>query len=215
MKVLRLAAFAALITVAVAPSYGDQTNVVQDLGIQLWGLTQGGTYTNRNFVVTSVDTVRVNTRRVIEALAAATGSSLSSTSKLVVVTPLGGGAASIQIRDGSTTVDVTGFFAFESLSGSVESSTLNTRTRRSLTTDYSIQRLALQDNGNSPALTVHFDVRGVATENSMNGGQTSNLDIEASGAGDRNGNLLIIQGNISIYGGTLEVVPGGGGPIQS
>src|SRR2546428_281120 len=79
----------------------------------------------------------------------------------------------------------------------------------------SIQHFALQD-GDGAALTLHFSVSGFATERSTDGGQSSSLSINASGSGDRNGNLLVLQGSINVRGGTLEVVAegsdGSGGP---
>jgi len=95
------------------------------------------------------------------------------------------------------------------LSGTVESLFANLRAGRSLITDYSIQQFALQD-GNGSALTLHFNVSGFTTESSTNGGQSSSLTISAAGSGDQNGKQMILQGSISVRGGTLEVVTGGG-----
>lgn len=210
MKALKLTTLTIFFGLAVAQSYADQTNVVQNVSIQLFGVRQGGTYTNRGFVITSADVARVDARRVIAALGAATMNSFSSTSRLVVVTPLGGGASSFQVRDGGNAVDVTGFFTYEQLSDSVQDSFLNTRTGRSFSTDYSIQRLALHDAEGCPALTLSFDVRGFATVSSTNGGQSSEVRIEAAGTGNRGEDLLIIQGTINVRGRMLEIVPDGG-----
>lgn len=212
MKAFGLSTLAILLSLGVAtPGHADQTNMVQTVSIQLFGVSQGGTFTNRGFVVTSADVTRVDTRRVIAALGVATMNSFSSTSRLVVVSPLGGGGASIQVRDGANAVDVSGFFVYEQLSDTVTSSLFNLRSGRSFSTDYSIQRLALQDNEGAPALGLHFDVRGFATENSTNSGEAREVRIDAAGTGDRNDSLLILQGTISVRGRTLEVVPGGGG----
>jgi hypothetical protein len=210
MKVLKLAAVCTLLGLGVAQAQPFQTNVVQNLSIQLFGVTQGGTTTNGGFVVKSADTVRVDTRKIIQVLAAATGNTFSSTSKLAVVTPVGGGVSSIQVRDGSTRVDVTGFFTHQQLSDSVTSLFLNTKTGRSFESDYSIQQFALQDYGGFPALTVHFNVNGFAVDTTgsrWNGGQGNQININVSGTGDRNGHLLILQGFINVSGNTLEVVP--------
>ena len=211
MKAFKPMTLAIMFGLGMAQGYADQTNVVQNVSIQLFGVSQGGTYTNRGFVVTMADMARVDTRRVIAALGVATMNSFSSTSRLVVVTPLGGGAASFQVRDGAATVEVNSFFTYEQLTDSVRSAFYNIRGGRSFNTDYSIQRLALQDSDGSPALPLHFDVRGFTTENSMNSGGISDVRIDGAGAGDRDGNLLILQGNISVRGWALEVVPDGGG----
>jgi hypothetical protein len=211
MKALKLATLTILFGLAAAPGYADHTNVVQNLSLQLFGVSQGGTFTNRGFVITSAEVARLDTRRVIAALGTATMNSFSSTSRLVVVTPLGGGASAFQVRDGGNAVEVTGFFTWEQLSDTVQDSFLNTRTGRSFSTDYSIQRLALHDAEGYPALTLSFDVRGFATMSSSNGGQTSEARIEAAGTGNRGDDLLIIQGTLNVRGRTLEVVPDDGG----
>ena len=214
-KALRLAAMATLLSAAVVQAQTYQTNLVQNLGIQIFGVKQGGTSTNGNLVFTSADMARVDTRQVIQALAAATANSFSSTGRLVLVTPLGGGNAAVQVRDGSTTVDVTSFFLLQPLSGSVTGSLLNTRTGRSVRTVYSIQRFALQDSDGFPALMLHFDVNGMAAQTStinVNGGPGGDLNSNVAGTGDRNGNLLVLQGSINAFGHTVEVVLSGPGP---
>ena len=210
MKPLRLAAIAASLLLAAAPGYGDTTNVVQNLSIQLFGVTQGGTFTNRNLVVKTANNVRVDTRRVIAALGAATANSFSVTSRLVVVTPLGGGSPALQVRDGGNAVDVTEFFTHQTLSDTVESSITGLMSGRSFVTDYNIQRLALQDG--SSAIALHFDVNGLATTITNGNRPAGDVTIEASGSGSNNGNLILLQGSIFIRGQTLEVVPSTGGP---
>ena len=212
MKVLNLAAICTFLCIGIAQAQPFQTNTVQNLSIQLFGVTQGGTTTNGGFVLTSADSVRVDTRRVIQALAAATRNTFSSTSKLAVVTPLGGGSSSIQVRDGSTKVDVTGFFIHEQSSDSVTSLFLNTKTGRSFGSEYSIQQFALQDSGGFPSLSVHFNVSGFAVDTTgsrWNAGQGNQLEINASGTGDHDGHLLILQGFINVFGNAVEAVPGG------
>ena len=211
---LKLAAIATLMAAGAAQTRADQSNLVQHISIQLFGVKQGGTSTNGNLVTTSADGARVDTKQVIQALAAATANTFSSTGKLVLVVPLGGGDPSIQVRDGSNTVDVTGFFSHQQLSDSVTSTFLNTKTGKTFETDYSIQRFVLQDRDGYPTLSLHFDVNGFAAQSSGSnaaGGQGTGLDANVAGTGDRNGKLLILQGSISIFGHTLEVVAGGGG----
>jgi hypothetical protein len=210
MKAAKLAILTAIMTLAVARSYADQTNLVQNLSIQLLGVAQGRSVTNGSYVMSTANWVSVDTRRVIAALGAATLNTFSPTSRLAVITPLEGGFSSIQVRDGNLQVDVTGFFAQEQLSDTIRSAYFNRRPPRAVTVDYSIQRLTLQDSEGSAPLTLHFDVRGFAVETSSNRGPGSELNVNASGAGDRNGNLLILQGSITVRGGTLEVIPGGG-----
>lgn len=206
MKVLKLAILAISLGLGPIQTYADQTNVVQDLRIQLFGVSQGGTSTT-----SGASFVFVDSRRVSQVLAAATGNTFSSTGRLVVVTPLGGGPSSIQVRDGSTKVDVTSFFVYQTLSGSVDSSFLNTRSRRSFSLEYNIERFALQDTVGFPPLGLHFDVNGFAVRRTTP--QINDLRIDVSGTGDRGGILIIFRGSIEVRGGTLEVQSGGGGGV--
>jgi hypothetical protein len=207
MKTMKLATLTLWVGLGVLQLQADQTNLVQNIGIRLLGVEQGGIVSTRNLVGTNVDLVRVNTHRVIGALGTATGNAFSPAANLVLVTPLDGGVPAVQVRDGATTTDVTGFFGLATTSGSVQSSLQNRRSGRTQQTTYNIQRFVLQDNG-AQSLALHFDVNGFATENSTS--HSNNLNIDASGSGDLNGNLLIIQGSINVFGNTLEVVPGGG-----
>jgi hypothetical protein len=85
---------------------------------------------------------------------------------------------------------------------------VNTKTGRAVEADYSIHRFSLHDWG-SP-IGLHFDVQGIATENLSNGANPqSELSADVVGSGDRNGQLLILQGSVTVRGRTLEVVPDG------
>ncbi len=205
MKALKLLT-ATLLAIGAAQAYADQTNLVQNVSIQLFGVRQGRTVTNGNLVSTGVDVVRLDTRRVIQVLGEATGNTFSQMSRLVMVTPLNGDSAIFQVRDGDRKVDVTRYLVYEQLSDSVQSLQLNLRTGRSLGVAYSIQRLALQDDG-GVVLSSHFDVNGFARQVDWNGRTGDDVSIEVSGVGDREG-LLILQGSIGIFGHQIEVVPG-------
>jgi len=201
------AAAAAFLTLAALPTKADHTNLVQTINIRLSGITQGETRTNGNIVTTSANGVRVNTGSVIDALGAALGASFPDDAQLVAVTTLPDGPSSIFVRDANSSVDVTSFFSHETLSSAVTTSVVNIRTGRALETDYSIQRFALH-NADGQTIGLHFDVQGIATENLSNAGTPrSDLSADVSGAGDRNGQVLILQGSITVRGRTLEVVP--------
>jgi hypothetical protein len=136
---------------------------------------------------------------------------------LVVVTPTDGSEAHIQVRDGSNTVDVTDFLIAQELSPSVDGSVSTTRPPRTTSVSYLISRFVLQD-ADGATLPFHFDVNGFTTINSSTGGgffgsQGPTTDANVSGTGDRNGNMVILQGSVEIFGHTLEVVTTG--PILS
>jgi hypothetical protein len=212
MNIVKLAALAALISLGVSAARADQTNVVQNIGIQLAGVQRGGPLTSRFLVATGIALANIDTRQVIQAIGAGTANTFSGRAKLVLVTPLGGGYSSIQVRDGNNTVDVSSFFAHDQLSDFVSGSVSNTFTRKNVDLDYSIQRFALASTG-SASLSLQFDVNGFATETSVSGlSGVSNLDIQVSGSGQLNGNLVILQGSIEVDGSRLEVVAGGVGP---
>jgi len=209
MKSIKVAALAALIGLGVSQARADQTNLVQNLDVALVGVQSGGTVTNHNSVITGFTQVSLGTRDVINALGASTGNPFTKHAHLVSVTPLGGeGFSFIQVRDGGLTVDVTSFFVHQQLTGSVSGTVSSTARPRSVSLNYSIQQLALQDASGYAGLTLHFNVSGFATESlsSNSPSQATELDIDASGSGDINGNLVILQGSINLSGGTIEVV---------
>lgn len=193
----------------------DQTNLVQNLSLRLGGIEQGSTQTNRNIVRTSADPVRVGTSEVIQQLGTTTGHSFSDQAILVLVTPLPGGIPAIVIRDGTSAVDVSSFFVYEIKTGFVSSSQSNLRSGRSSSTDFSVQRLALVDSANYPALTLHFDVQGIAVDTTTTGPNAAprvELDASVSGWGDQSGKLLLLEGTFRVQGYSLEVVTSGPPP---
>ena len=208
MKLSKIVAVAALLTLGMFQVGANQTNVVQSLGILLRGVQSGGPTTNRLVVTTGIAPILIDTRKIIQLLGTATANTFSNSARLVLITPLGGGQSVIQVRDRNNTVDVTGFFAHQQSSGLVSGTETTLRTGRSVNLDYSIQQFALKDDGVSPGLALHFNVSGFASEVAQAGlPGVSNLLLDASGSGDLNGNLLILSGLIEVQGGRLEVMP--------
>lgn len=215
MKSLKFVAVTFALATAITQTHADQTNFVQTLHVRLQAMTQGGTTTNRNVVVTSVDTDRLDTREIIGGIGAVIGSSFSPSSRLVLVTPLGGGSPGIEIRDADSKVDVTGFFLFEQIGDSVTRSVQHLRTGATAQTTFSIQRLALQDFPGYPSLALHFDIRGLGVDTASSRAEDGlRLDLRAdvSGTGDRDGSSIVLHGTINTSGGTIEVVSDGGPP---
>lgn len=209
----KMLVLAALSFVGIAQVQAQQTNLVQNFSVQLFGFSQGGVSHFGTIIETNVNVARIDTRQIIQALGAAEGYNYSTSAKLVVVTPLGGGSPVIQVRDGNNTpVDVTDFFVLQALSDSVNSGIFNTRTGRGTSLSYSVARFTLQD-ARGETLNVHFDVNGITTSNSTtptSGPQAPTVDANVVGSGDRNGTEVILQGSIDIFGRTVEVVSGGG-----
>jgi len=210
MKTVKMAILAAFAFACALSVQAQETNLVQNLNIQLFGFSQGNVSTFRGTTVSNFNLVQINTRQIIQALAVSTMNSFSSTSKLVLVTPVDGSASpSVQVRDGANDpVDVTGFFVIEALSGSVDGGVFNTRAQRGTGVSYKITRFVLQDNDGTP-ISMHFDVDGVTTINSSTPPDgvplSPTINANVSGSGDRDGNLVILQGSIDVIGHTLEV----------
>jgi hypothetical protein len=208
-QVTCLFALSTLLAVCPGTALADKTNLVQEVSIQLAGLTQGGTTTNRNNnVITSTDVVSVGSRQVIAAIGAAYGNTFSRAAKLVAVTPVDGGNTAFQIRDGTNTFGVTDLFEYSQSSGTVSSSVTSGRSGRVSSSEYSVRSLKLQSYGAiEPSLT--FSVQGIAVESSTaaaGAAAVSETSIDVSGSGTKSGALVILQGSIRIRGNTLEVV---------
>jgi hypothetical protein len=214
MNHLKLTAIAALFAVAAFRANADTTNLVQVVSVQLTGFSQGAPRTNSTSIVVGVDSTSIGTAGVIAALGASTGNSFSSNARLVSVTPLAGGDSAVQVRDGANTVDVTMFFSHQQFGDTLFTSTTSRSTGRASTSDFSVQRFALHDSGGFPALSLNFDVQGIAeNDDTAVGGASSpgsNLTASVVGTGDRDGRFMILQGFITVRGHTLEVVPDGG-----
>ncbi len=208
MKIVKKAVLSALISLGVFQAQADQTNVVQNLAVHLRGVQPGGPVTNQSIIKTGLRPAKIENRDIITALGTATSNLFSRAARLVIVTPLGGGDSSIQVRDGNLQVEVTGFFRHEQVSESVSGSVSNPATHRTVGLEYSIQRFALRD-AEEAAVGLHFDVRGFAAERSPDNshGGVGQLHLDAAGTGDAGGNLLILDGKIEVLGGRLEVVP--------
>lgn len=211
---MKLAVLATVLSLVAVQARADHTNLVRNMTIQLVGFKQGGSTTSHNVTTMSVDRVRIGTQEVIAAIGAVTGVSFSPEARLVVITPLPNGYPTFAIRDAGSSMDVSPFFSYEKLSEAVGKSTVNSRTGKYAGSSYSIQRFALQDVEVYGPLPLHYDLRGVAVDafsNMAPPGPRNELEADVSGAGDSQGELLILQGTIRILGNTLEVVPGGGG----
>ena len=132
----------------------------------------------------------------------------------MVVTPVPSGSSAIQVRDNGSSVDVSTFFVQSYVSDAVGKSTTNSKNGKSNGSNYSYQEFSLVDPGGYNPLPLHYSVRGIGVENysiPAIPGPRSELRADVAGAGDENGVLIILQGNIRVTGQSVEVVAGGGG----
>jgi hypothetical protein len=217
MKPLKLtvATLSLVATLSQVQVQADQTNLVQTINVHLQATSQGATTTNRNLVTTSLETDRVNSGDIIASLGVALGTTFSQSARLVLVTPVDAlNFPKIEVRDGSLKVEVTGFVVLEQVGGSVTRGVQSLRTGDSAYAVYSIQRLALQDIGGYEPLPMRFDVRGLGVDTESTRERRwprrARIDMRAdvTGSGDSNGAALIMQGSVTVSGGSLEVVSG-------
>jgi hypothetical protein len=195
-------------------SYADQINLVQTLEIQLVGMEQGTPVTVGNITMDVPVMQPIGTARVIAALGTALDQKFSKAATITVTTPMPEGALTFTVIDGSTSMDVTGFFKYQQFGDSIESWLTNNKTGKTFTTTYSVCEFALQDCPGYPTLTLHFDVTALATESLLGADALlpgNGLSAMATGTGDVGGTPAIIQGAFAFRGDTLVDVPGGGG----
>jgi hypothetical protein len=204
---------AALQTASAQPVTNTYEALV--LNFNLNAVTQGPTTTTSAGAQTTVQTSRITSRDIIVVLGAATGNTFSRHARLVVLTPTNNLESWIvQVQDGTTSVDVTGFIGHQPGPNSVGSSLVR-RNGSTSATEYSIDGFTLQDQAGFPPLTEHFSVSGF-TATSESGvvnrrgqlvGQIDTIDADVSGTGDTNGQVHILEGTVDAEGiGTQTIV---------
>ncbi len=207
---------ALLLAAALQSASAQVTNTYEALVLHfnLNAVSQGPTTTTSAGAQTSVQTSRITSREIIAVLGAATGNTFSSHARLVVLTPTNNLESwMVQIQDGTTSVDVTGFIGHLPGPDSVGSAFVR-RNGAAGSTEYSIDGFTLQDQPGFPALTEHFSVSGF-TATAASGvvrkgqlvGQIDTIDADVSGTGDTNGQVHIIEGTVDAEGiGTQTIV---------
>jgi hypothetical protein len=208
---------AVLMAAALQTASAQVTNTYEALvlNFNLNAVTQGPTTTTSAGAQTGVQTSRITSRDIIVVLGAATGNTFSRHARLVVLTPTNNLENWIvQVQDGTTSVDVTGFIGHQPGPNSVGSALVR-RNGATSATEYSIDGFTLQDQAGFPLLTAHFSVSGF-TATSASGvvnrrgqlvGQIDTIDADVSGTGDNNGSVEIIEGTVDAEGiGTQTIV---------
>jgi hypothetical protein len=215
-KAIGIASLAALMTVGIAQTTlaqtNTQTNLVLDLDIRLTAVSAGSVSTNHGVVMDGVDFTKITSRGIIQELGAATSNSFSEDAKLVLVTPTNSLANwTVEVRDGTNSFDVTGFFGHTAGTNVVTSTFMNTNNGASGTTDYSIDSFSLHDAAGSAPLTTHFTVsgftvakmRGVLGEAGGVLGETGSIVANVSGTGDDGGKPIVTEGSIFAHGNNV------------
>jgi len=216
MKIIPTAALLMAVALQTAPAQVTNTEEALVLNFNLTGVSQGPTTTTAGGVETRVGISTITSRDVIQVLGAATGNAFSRKARLILVTPTNNLESwTVQIQDGTKTVDVTGFVAHSPGPASVGSAFVNNRNGNAGGTEYSVDGFGLQDQFGYPSLSAHFGVSGFTVTTSTGivnrrgqvTGQTDSIQADVSGTGDTNGQLLIIGGTVDAESiGTVQVV---------
>ncbi len=214
--IIPTAALLMAVALQTAPAQVTNTEEALVLNFNLNGVSQGPTATTPGGVASDVRVSTITSRDVIQVLGAATGNNFSRKARLILITPTNNLEDwTVQIQDGGTTVDVTGFVVHNPGGASVGSAFVNNRTGAANGTEYSIDGFGLQDQAGYPSLSAHFGVSGFTATTSTGLvnrrgqviGQTDSIQADVSGTGDSNGQLLIIEGTVDAESiGTVTVV---------
>ncbi len=204
-KTIKFATLAALAALGVAPA-NAQSNLVQNLNIQLTGFVQGqDAMGNLLAKPTSISTKDI----IQKVLGPALGMTFSTSAKLLVITPLSTNEPvtfKIVVQDGMPAVrtDVSAYFAETEKGDAVETSTVNAL-GMVRATDYSILEFTLT------AAQGDFDVQGVTTVTTASVvragkiiGESTQLTAKVAGTGHITGNFAVVQGTIMVVGNKLE-----------
>jgi hypothetical protein len=177
--------------------------VTQNINIALTGFEGGGDSNS-----TTASPVRITTKDILADLGAATGTSVSSRSKLVATTALGGGTAFVIHGGGGTNgagdVDVSSLIGANTLSQvqKVKSNPNGTL----VGTSYSITTFSLGSAGDTNGAGTKFFFPGLqafTTTSLANGAFNSSVN----GAGTVDGNPAVVKGSITGSAGKLQIVP--------
>jgi hypothetical protein len=216
MKMIPTAALLMAVALQTAPAQVTNTEEALVLNFNLTAVAQGPTTSTPGGVTTRVGVSTITSQDIIQVLGAATGNTFSRRARLILVTPTNNLESwTVQIEDGGTTVDVTGFIVHTPGGASVGSAFVNNRNANAGATEYSIDGFGLQDQFGFPALSAHFSVSGFTVTTSTGvvnrrgqvTGQTDSIQADTSGTGDTNGQLLIIEGTVDAQSiGTVQVV---------
>jgi hypothetical protein len=226
-KAIGLASLTALLAAGTAATGMAQitvapTNVTLDLDFYLTTVSQGTVVTNGSNVINGVQFGSITESSIIKDLGTSTSNTFSRRAELALVTPVNDPDDwTVLVKDGSNTVDVTGFFTFTPGTNSVGRTVINSSDETVSDTSYSIDGFALHDATNFPPLTTHFHVRGftvittrgvVPTAAAGLVGVPEGIGADVSGQGETGGNLLIIEGLVTAHPNNEVVMPA---PVSS
>lgn len=213
--ILKLTAgLTAILFAGLVPIRAATTNSVQNIEFELTFFTQGPTnHPSTNITMVTIDKFRVTTRDVIAALGLATSNDFSRSARLVSVRDATSTNSSrtIEVRDGTNVVDVTGYFnitADETNVLSVHSLRFNSVTGVGTGMSDGIFHLALTN----ASLTTSLDLGGFATTtvtgiksgNSILSVDEVSAAVAGSGTGT-NGVPAVVNGLIEIEGRMVKV----------
>ena len=218
---LKLAALFAIMTMSGAIGIkAATTNLVQNVTFDLTLYEPGPTNVPPP---APVKLLRVTTADLIAALGAATSNSFSHDARLVLVTDLGASKAaeSLEIRDGTNTVDVSGYFTAtnselsvsgtappDDLLGLISGLGADLRRAHELPVTYDILYLRMAGHNLKARLEVSGFNTTLHTTLDDDGLNVSVDEVSASVAGTGagvDGTPAIVQGTVSVLGDQIQV----------
>ncbi len=186
----KLTVIGVLLGAGAIQSHAQTTNIVRGLNIALTAYVQAS-----DGVVTIK---RISTKDVIAAINIDQTNTVSTKTKLILSTPVGGSGFTVLLRTaGTADADVSSFFQQSQIGDSVTKGTGNN------TTEYSIQSVAFHSS------SLDFDVQGFTQSKHLsvrNGGPSSMDNIAASGIGDVGGSTAVLKGTLNTTGPKAEAV---------
>jgi hypothetical protein len=190
---------------ALAGTRARAQSLVQNINISLTGYSQGASNNTGTNATQKLNTTKVTTATVIQALGAVLDTTFSSKAQLQAISDTSGDLQSIVVSDGGQQTDVTSFFTLTT-GNFVSKSTSNDNNGAGNQIQYGIEEFALSNNGG-----LSFDVQGfttvISTTTAGSNGTTTITQLTASVAGsgtDANGNATVLRGTISITGKKLS-----------
>jgi hypothetical protein len=178
-----------------------QTNLAEELNIDLTVTIAGAPSSNTAGDLRPVKVIRLDKTDVMAALGASLGTVFSPKAQLsLALTPAGDDL--VTVTDGTNmAVDVSGYFSFDTASNRVESVSFSRYAGAVRTNVFALETFGFQNRVDSRPLPWHFSVTGVS-ETECDGinseGTATNflMTADVSGSGDYNGAFALFQGSI-------------------
>lgn len=206
---------ASLYLLGILNIHAAQTNLVQSLRFNLSVYLQGTSVTNGSFIDYSIAPGKISTADIIQAIGTSLSKTFSPSAALETVTQLPSGADAIVIQDGTSRVDVSGFFIINKDSIAVAKGSLDTATGWDRGLEYVNRSFRLKNMAAFPSLTLNFRVNGLSPtkyrslfdDQGSVIGTAEEYVLSVVGTAQVNGADAIAHGSVASTGRRIEIVP--------